>query len=231
MIDLRRLIAIAGVTLCTDASFAEVVSRKVGVTEINLAVPAGFCVLDSGNYRDALFISTVTHFLQGTNKLILLSADCAVLEKWRSGDNSGIRKYAVYYTPNAFENLTLPGAADTLRKGLCQEMRQQGESTVDAAKALIAEKAKAMSSKLAVNNVNYIGVVAEDEHACYSTFLLGLKDGGGNDVMMSGVITSTIMRAKPIFIGIYDSYQGPETLQAGVDRSKVVAAELEASNR
>lgn len=227
----RILLAAFALALQTLLVHAENATRKVGDAEFNFAVPREYCVLDENNYRDSLFISVVKSLLQGaSNKLILLTVDCDRLKTWRDGDNSNILKYAMYYIPSALENLTLPGESQSLRKGLCQDMRKQGDSTLDKAKEIVAQKAKEMSANFAINSTSYIGVVDEDEHGCYAALLVNVKDTNGKSIVISSIVTSTVIHSKPLFFAIYNKYDGPETTQEGVERSKAVAADLDKAN-
>jgi|GEM_PF-5062491 len=231
MRHLRYILRPFFVALTISAVHAETVQKTVGSTPLNLPVPPAFCTLDQNNLRDGLFIAVITHLLQGTNKLVMTTADCAVLEKWRGGDNSAIQKYAIYYVPNAVENLTLPGETASLRKGLCDEMRKQGQATMDKAKEIASQRTREMNVDVKINDMTYIGVVDEDEHACYSAILVRGVGTDSKPFAISGIITSTIIQAKPIFLALYNPYEGEQTVQNGVQKSKTIAADFESTNR
>lgn len=228
---LRILLAPLVLVAQLGSVHAENVVRTVGETDLNLVVPSKFCVLDQNNYRDAIFIAVVTKLLQGMNKLILLTADCNILAKWRGGDNSPMSQYAMYYVPNSVEKLTLPGDPHSLRQGLCRDMRKQGGATLDQAKEIIAKKAQEMSANISVSGTNFIGVVDEDDHGCYAALVVNVKDAAGKNIVISSLITSTVIRSKPIFFAIYDPYVNSETTQHQVRRSKTIAADLDRANK
>ena len=82
-----------------------------------------------------------------------------------------------------------------------------------------------------VTTCTHGGVIDEDEHGCYAALLVGVKGGDGNNILMSSVVTSTVLRSKPIFLAIYKEYIGPETTQASVQTAKDTLAEFDRYNR
>ena len=124
-------------------AYAEDVERSVGGSSFNFTVPAQFCVLNESNGRDAQFIDVIKKLLQyAQNKLILLTADCDRLKAYRLGEISNITRYALYYIPDDYENNTLSGGDQELRKELCQDMRKQGDATLSGVKEIVGKAAK-----------------------------------------------------------------------------------------
>jgi hypothetical protein len=123
-----------------------------------------------------------------------------------------------------------PGDKRSLRKGLCEDMRKQGESTIDQAKEIIAQKAKEMSANISVSGTNYVGVVDEDNNGCYVALVVGIKDAAGKNTLVSCLITGTVIHEKPVFFAMYDPYVSPDTTEDEVKRSKVIGADLDKAN-
>jgi len=163
------------------------------------------------------------------NRLIVLSMDCDRQRTWRDGDEGNIYDYSSYYIPVVHETQTLKGSKAALRKGLCKSMRKQGDATL-AIKDMVADAAEELKTNVAVNSTKMIGVVGEDQHACYSALLVGVRTADNENILMSAFIIATVVRGKPIFSTIYHEYKGPETIQRSLEEAKSVAAVLDARN-
>ncbi len=210
---------------------AESVKRTVGSASFNFELPRGQCLLQDNNSSDARFIHTVrTLFAGAKNTLIVATMECGRLARLRNGETGNVLDYAAYYTPDNFVDTTVDGETQSLRKGLCADMRKQGDATLAGVKDIVAEKAKELKAKIAVTSTSYIGVVDEDEHGCYAALLVGVKGADNKPLLMSSIVTSTVLHAKPLFLAIYNEYKGPETTSSGVVRAKQTLAGLDQKN-
>lgn len=212
---------------------SESVVRAVGGVDLNFSVPSNYCALGEDDKRDAVFINAMNTFLRNSgNRLILVMMECARLKTWRAGVNGPVLDYVTYYIPVASEAGTLPGDARSIRKVLCDSFRKQGDfsGALDRAKEAAAKSAKELLANIAIENSRFVGVLDEDDHGCYSGLLLGVKNGE-TSVLLSAVVMSTVIHAKPLFSAIYREYKGPESMQSELQVVKAEAAALDAGNR
>jgi hypothetical protein len=217
-----------GVVTFVDA--AEV-TRPVGGVQVNFPILNGHCLTEDSNRRDAIFINRMATLLRNAkNRLIVLSMDCGRQRTWRDGDEGNIYDYSSYYIPVVHETQTLKGNKAALRKSLCDSMRKQGDATLAPVKDMVANAAEELNSNVAVNSTKMIGVVGEDQHACYSALLIGVRTADNENILMSAFITATVVRGKPIFSAIYHEYKGPETTQRSLEEAKSLAAVFDARN-
>jgi hypothetical protein len=213
----------------TFADAAEV-TRPVGGVKVTFPILDGHCLTEDSNPRDAIFINRMSTLLRNANsRLIVLSMDCDRQRTWRNGDEGNIYDYSSYYIPMAHETQTLKGSKGTLRKGLCNSMRKQGDATL-AIKDSVAKAAEELNTNAAVNSTKMIGVVGEDQHACYSVLLVGVRTADNENIVMSAFIIATVVRGKPIFSAIYHEYKGPETTRGSLEEAKSLAAVFDARN-
>lgn len=209
---------------------AEETVRIVGSTPLTFAVPRGHCLLEETNARDAIFIRNISTLLRNANnKLILVTIECGRRAAWRDGKGP-IYDYATYYLPDNVENQVYDGETQALRKSLCDDMRKQGDATLAPVKDMVANAAKELNSKVAVNSTKLIGVVGEDQHGCYVALLVGVHGNDGRNFLMSTLVTSTVVRGKAIFLGNYHEYKGPETTERSLREAKATAAAFDARN-
>jgi len=230
--QVRKILTVV-LALASQVVFAhaDTVTRTVGSERFDFVVPKGQCVLEDSNPYDAKFIHVVSTLFQGAkNTLIVATVECGRRARLRKGETGNILNYTAYYTPDSFVNSTVDGETQSLRKGLCADMRKQGDATLAGVKDIVAEKAKELRAKIAVTSTSYIGVIDEDTHGCYAALLVGVKGADGKAILMSSVVTSTVIRSKPLFLAIYSEFKGPETTQAGVDAAKATFFELDQKN-
>jgi hypothetical protein len=229
---MRKVLLLATVFLLQiPLAQAENATRKVGDAQFNFAIPRDFCILSDSNSRDAIFINVVRTLLKGAkNKLIALTVNCDRLKTWRNGVNGNILRYAMYYIPDNLENSSFPGETTKLRKDLCVDMRKQGDATLSGVKDIVAKAARELNANIAVTGTKYVGVVDEDDHGCYAALLINVKGSDGQPIVMSSIVTSTVVRGKPLFFAIYNEYQGSEQTQDDVNRSKAALADFDRAN-
>jgi hypothetical protein len=181
---------------------SESVVRTVGGVDFNLTVPNNYCALGEEDKRDAVFINAMSTLLRNSgNRLILVMMECEHLKTWRAGVNGPVLDYVTYYIPIANEAATLPGDPQSFRKAICDSLRKQGDfsAALDKAKESVAQSAKELQANIAINNSRFIGVLDEDEHGCYAGLLVGVK-GEQTSVVLSAVVMSTVIHAKPLLI-------------------------------
>jgi len=207
------------------------VTRSVGGVQVNFPILNGYCLAEDSNARDAIFIDRMATLLRNSkNTLIVLSMDCGRQLTWRNGVEGDIYDYSSYYIPEKHVTPTLKGDKAKFRKALCNDMRKLGDATLAPIKDMMANAEKALNeNSVTVSSTKMIGVVGEDQHACYSALLVGLRTATDN-ILMSVFIIATVVRGKPIFSAIYHEYKGPETTQRSLEEAKALAADFDAKN-
>ena len=228
-----RTIGLATTLLFGVVTFVDAaeVTRPVGGVQVNFPILNGHCLTEGSNPRDAIFINRMATLLRNANnRLIVLSMDCRRQGTWRDGDDGNIYDYSSYYIPMVHETPTLKGNKAALRKGLCNSMRKAGDATLAPIKDIVANAAEELNTNVAINSTKMIGVVGQDQHACYSALLVGIRTADNESILMSALIIATIVRGKPIFSAIYHEYKGPETTQRSLEEAKSLAAVFDARN-
>jgi len=211
-------------------SHAAEVTRPVGGVQVNFPIPNGYCLAEDSNARDAVFINRMATLLRNAkSRLIVLSMDCDRQRTWRDGDEGNIYDYSSYYIPEKHLTPTLKGNKAAIRKALCNDMRKQGDAKLGPIKDIVAKAEKELNDNITVSSTKMIGVVGEDQHACYSALLVGVRTDTDN-ILMSAFIIATVVRGKPIFSTIYHEYKGPETTQRSLEEAKSLAADFDAKN-
>jgi len=230
--QVRKVLAVLfAVALQAAFAHADSVTRAVGSESFDFVVPKGQCVLEESNPQDSKFIHTVSTLFKGAkNTLIVATMECSRRARYRNGETGNVLNYTAYYTPDSYVNSAVDGETQSLRKGLCADMRKQSDATLENVPDIVARKAKELRAKIAVTSTSYIGVLDEDEHGCYAGLLVGVKGASDKVILMSSIVTSTVSHGKPLFLAIYHEYDGPVTTAAGVQAAKATLAEFDKKN-
>ena len=160
----------------------------------------------------------------------MVAIECSRQETWRKAVDGNVVDYSTYCVPNQSVNSVMEGEKSVLRKELCDDMRKQGDATLAPAKDMVAKSAKELNTNMALNSTKFIGVVGEDAHACYLALVVGVRGSDGKNLLLLVLISSTVVRGKPIFSAIYHQYHGPETTERGLQEAKGLMAQLDESN-
>jgi hypothetical protein len=223
--------AMVAFALQLGCAHAAEIARSVGATQLKFPIPLGQCLAEESNARDDLFIRRLDTLLRNSgNTLYVVAIECSRQETWRKGVDGNVVDYSTYYVPNQSVNPVMEGDKSALRKELCGDMRKQGDATLAPAKDMVAKSAKELNTNMALNSTKFIGVVAEDAHACYLALLVGVRGADERNLLLLVLISSTVVRGKPIFSAIYHQYHGPETTERGLQEAKGLMAQLDESN-
>jgi hypothetical protein len=226
----RTVLALVVTILQPPLAEAGSVARSLGAERYNFPVPEGQCFLEDDNAGDAWFIERMKTLLKsGNTTLLALTAKCAARDALRSGFRGAIFDYAAYYAPNMALTNSLPGETQSLRKSVCSDIRKMRDVTPGDLKDVVEKSARDLQANIAVTNTKDLGVVDEDEHGCYSSVLIGMRSGE-KSTLTSSVVMSTVLRGKPVFLGVWSKYEGPETTIAGLQTLKAAALELDRQN-
>lgn len=209
---------------------AESLARSVAGKNVDLALPDGFCVPDSGNAADADFVKGLTTLLKNSNNVLVQTfLGCDDQKRRRAAASANIYDYISYYYPTAVENVVLNGSRETLRKSLCDEVRKANLDTKQVQQN-VAKSAEELRRNMALNSVKDLGVLAEDAHGCYSGLLAAVSAGKENSYLVNAVIVSTVIRGKYLFFALYSKYVDAAGSAKSLQSAQSLAAELDHRN-
>lgn len=209
---------------------AETQVRPVAGKDVELIVPAGFCIPDTSNAADANFVTGLSTLLRnGSNVLVQTFLSCEDQKRRRASAAANIYDYISYYYPTAAERAVVDGDRAAGRKALCTELRKVHLTTKDIAPS-IAKSAEELRRNIAVSNLKDLGVLGEDEHGCYSGLLAGVSAGKDNSYLVHAVIGATVVRGKYLFFGLYSKYVDEAGAAKSLRQAQSIAAELDSKN-
>jgi len=226
---LSRLAFIA--VLATAAPAAMAADAVIGGVSIKMPAPRGFCELSASNPADKRMVTTVGGLVEKAgNKLLVMSADCQQLADWRASKRDLLDDYAQYQTPIADMD-KLVASPEASIKETCADLRKRGDeitaNQLPDLKARIEETLK----KVKMNEVRFLGVLAEDADACYAGQLQKLHTEAGTDKTQIVLIAIAVVKNKNIFGYRMTVYKGPDTAANLLGPFKATIGALDAANK
>jgi hypothetical protein len=213
------------------AFVAALASAATVAMSMKLPVPTGFCELSASNPADNRMITTIGGLVaKSGNKMLNMSADCQQLADWRAQKRNYLDDYGQYQTPIAQID-QLVAAPETMIKETCETLRKQGSQIVAQQAPDLKARIEETLKKVKMNEVSFIGVLAEDANACYAAQLQKLQTETGTEKTQIVLIAVAVVKNKNIFVYRMTVYKGPDTAANLLATFKGTIAALYAANK
>lgn len=172
----------------------------VGGRPVQLVVPAGQCELDRSHQFDASVLDLATRAIAGANEMLLHTAECAGLDGARTGRTPYLSDFAQVQVALQFKSTELRGQEAAAAKEICQSLRTDGAQIEKQAGAEIKDRVKNLQAGIAVNETKALGVLGEDQNACYSGILMNVQTPTGETRLILGVYAMGVLNGRLIFL-------------------------------
>jgi hypothetical protein len=223
---------VTGVLVATLAIGGSGVAKdaQIGSAALTLPSPPGYCELSEQQPADARLIHVIGDLVAGAhNELLALSADCGQLDAWRAGKLSTLDDYAQYQTLVADIDVTSPRAESV--KEICAAVRTEGEKSIAEAAPDLNARVNAAVKGVKVNEMGFLGVLAEDADACYFGIKMKARtEGGGAEELQLMISAATVVKGKIVFYNLYTLYHDAGTVTATLARHRRNVPALLAAN-
>jgi hypothetical protein len=215
-------LTLAALVLAVSVSGALGLAAMIGDTFVTLPPPAGFCELTPRYEFDGRTVAVVSALSAADSiKLLVMSADCNQLAEAREGKRQ-LDDVAAYLVEKL--DIKMPTPFSVASK--CAILRASSNSPVgtdvDARLASTVEKIK-------VSEAGSIGVIAEDDNACYTATLTKKTTDAGAQVLVV-LQANAVIRTKAIIVRRQTVYQNPDTVKAVLPKFKSDVAAFVAAN-
>lgn len=225
-------VLLASLLLCALGLAAAAKDAAVGAVSLNLPAPAGYCELDLSQASDARMIKAVEGMLGPTgNRLLAMSADCTQLSDWRAGRRQLLDNMSQFQTLVSLEQSDLPVTpAEAIAKA-CEDMRAQGEKMVADMTPDVKSRAEQVMKKIKINEMQFMGVVAQDPLVCYAAILQKFRAETGTDKTQVNLFATTVVKGKVVYFYLMAPYVTGATVQELLAQQKINVDRLHAANR
>lgn len=230
---IRAILCVVLLTVAAwpSASRAEDLTGKMGEASFNLAMPQDYCVPERASAGERVFVDYINKAMENAgSKVMRIVANCSELQARHDNSSTNIFDYVVYYFPRSVENTTLQGDRAANRKTECDDLRQQTDEAIKDVPQISERTAREMKIKGSVKNIQYLGVLDEDQHGCYGALLSRNVDGKGNVYVVYVVVLRTVLHGKDLWVGVYSQYGSAAASLRTLQLAKTTAAQLDQEN-
>jgi hypothetical protein len=228
-----RVLRVAAVlALAATASGASAAETTIGGVSVALPTPTGFCEMSTSNPTDNVMITTVSGIIEtARNKLLGLSADCRQLADWRAKKRSLLNDYQQFQIPlNQIDKLV--ASPKSAIQGICSALRAQGKDILVSKAGSEAKSAiESTLEKVKLNSMTFVGVLAEDDTACYGAGVGRMQTDSGADKTQVFLNAIAVVKSKFIFVYRYAVYSDPDITLGLLTKLRGNVAALYAANR
>lgn len=231
----RRLAAAAALGLAVllaglSVVEAATVSRSIGGRQVNLVIDPDQCELDRNNPSDKRVYELVERALQGQNQLLMSAADCEQLPQWRNGMRPTLDDFTQVQVGLAYINQDLTGRETATIQEICAFLRKQGDAFVAGPMVEFRERFNRATGDVKLNETTFIGVVHEDNRACYASLVQKVRTDQGRDKLILSVFAHVVIRGQLLYIYRYTEGESFASMVKLTDLLKeTVAAHLDAN--
>jgi hypothetical protein len=216
-------LTLAALVLAASVSGALGLAAMIGDTFVTMPPPAGFCELTPRYEFDGRTVAVISAYMAGDSiKLLAMSADCNQLAEAREGKRQ-LDDVSAYLVENS--DIKMPTPFSVASK--CSTLRASSKSPigtdVDARLASTIEKIK-------VNEAGSIGVIAEDDNACYTATLTKKTTDAGAEKVLVILQANVVVKTKAIIVRRQAVYQNSAAIKVVLPKLKSHVAAFVAAN-
>ena len=172
----------------------------IGGRPVQLVVPAGQCELDRRHQFDASVLDLATRAVAGANEMLLHTAECVSLDGARTGRVQYLSDFTQVQVALQFKGTELRGQEAAAAKEICQSLRTDGAQIEKQTGAEIKDRVKNLQAGIAVNETRALGVLGEDQNACYSGILMNVRTPTGETRLILGVYAMGVLNGRLVFL-------------------------------
>lgn len=229
--DIVRIAKAFLITCCVSGA-AAATDARIGDVPFHLPPPAGYCELDPVLGTDAQFIGRLHADMTKTgNRLLVISAECTEVKDWRNGKRPDLDHMAQYQTIIGLENEPLPDAPEKMIKNYCTNMHARAGQAFGPAPQGVQERAEQAAKLLNLNEIRFLGVVAEEPSFCYAATLQRFKVDTREATTQVALIATTLLKGKVVQLYLFAPYAGHATIPQLLTQQRANTSRLLRANR
>ena len=192
--------------------------------------PAGHCFLDEAQPSDARLAGILRQVFGGELRMLQAFADCAQLRSWRTGQRKTLSDYGQFLVPADFIDKKLDGSSRPYVETICKVMRENGGQLLDQSAPVVKQRFEEALKGAQMNEMRFLGVVGQDDTACYFGLIQKLVTEFGDPKTQVDVSAIAFVSGKMIYSNLYAVHEGDQTLSELLERQQTnVARNLRAN--
>ena len=193
---------------------------RIGAARLNFVPPAGHCFLDEAQGPDARLAGILRQVFGGELRMLGAFADCVQLRSWRTGKRKTLSDYGQFLVPVDFIDKKLDGPSQPYVETICKIMRDSGGQLLDQSAPTVKQRFEDALKGAQMNEMRFLGVVGQDETACYFGLLQKLITEQGDPKTQVDVSAIAFIAGKMVYSNLYAVQEGDETLSELLERQQ-----------
>lgn len=200
------------------------IAIDVGGRVVRLLLPKGQCRLDQRQPFDAAVINTVLRSLAGANELLMYVANCDDLLAARTGRALNLFDFSQAQVGRDFRRRDLRGQESAAAREICQSYRTAGDQ-LQQELGTADQRVARIRGGLAANETKSLGVLGEDEVACYSGIINRAQEQNGDVRLTVSIFANVVLNGRLIYLYRYKVNPKPGELDELVNEVTAWARE------
>lgn len=221
-----RLSLFALAVICA-ASIAVAQEVNIGSTPVKLTAPQRQCQFSNDKGDEALVVGRFRELIARSNQLLAVYADCDELAQFRLGKLVTFDSYAEYFFPIKALNMAIP--ADAITK-MCAVMRSKNDDDLAAIVRNSAPNIDRLFSGVKINEIKFLGVLAEEPTVCYSGQLSKITSASGEEKAQISVLAMILLKGNIMAYQQFAPYRSGDTILNLLGKNRANVAALIAAN-
>ena len=217
-------------TLASPALAQQPVAVDIAGRTVRLVVAPGQCAFDRNQAADRRIFDLASRAIAGQNELLLHTGECRNLAELRAGRARSLNDFAQAQVSIQLKTVELAGREAESVLAVCNELRNQGDKIAKDVNTDIKDRVRNLQSGIAVNETRSLGILAEDNTACYSGIILNIADSISKSRLIVGVYAITVLSGRLLFLYRYAADPGDGALQRLLDQQRKAVADHLAAN-
>jgi hypothetical protein len=197
---------------------------KLGDVQLSLEPPGGHCFLDSSQPSDAQLIGYLQTAFQGELRLLGGFADCGQLSSWRTGKRATLNDYGQFLVPVNMLDYVASGPTKSYVDAVCSALRAEGDDVVRKNESAMKARLEDTLKGAQLNEVRFLGVVGQDDNACYFGMVQKLVAQDGQPKTQVDVSAVAFISGKVLYTNLYALYEGDYTMGELLERQRATIA-------
>ena len=193
---------------------------QLGAARLTLVPPAGHCFLDEQQPSDARLAGILRQVFGGELRMLGGFADCAQLRSWRTGTRKTLSDYGQFLVPADFIDKKLDGPSQPYVETICKIMRENGGALLDQSAPTVKQRFEEALKGAQMNEMRFLGVVGQDDTACYFGLIQKLITEHGDPKTQVDVSAIAFVSGKMIYSNLYAVHEGDQTLSELLERQQ-----------
>lgn len=203
---------------------------SIGGRAVVLVLDPDQCLLERGHPSDQRVYDIVEKGLSGQNELLLAAADCKQIPPWREGIKPTLDDFTQVQIGLQYRTVDLKGRETSTVREICAALKKHGETLLAGPVNQVRDRFNKMSDSVKLNETQFVGVVHEDDTACYASLLQKVRTDQGADKMILCVYAHVVVRGRLLYIYRYTEGDNYASMVRSTDLlRKSVQAQIDAN--